>query len=262
MRLKNILTLLVILLITGCASRNLTYFSDIESNSDYSVKIEDNSELKIQPFDRIKIIVNSPSPESNLLFNGGILTENIESINVPINRGIDSNNFLVNKEGVIEFPVIGEIKLGGMTFEKAREEMKFHLKAHIKDPSVNMFITNFKISVLGEVKNPSNFTIDSERINVFEAIGLAGDLTPYGKRENVLLLRERNGIRNIYRINLNEKKVLNSPYYYLEQNDIVYIEADKQKAKEAKNNTTTVTIISVAASILVAVIFNYQNLFN
>mgnify|MGYP006180449239 CR=1 FL=1 len=256
--------ILLVVLMSSCAKRNLTYFSDIESNSDFSMKVDEISEVKIKPYDRLRITVNSPSAESNLLFNRGIVTENIETVNGLESRPEtgDQNVYLVNKDGTIEFPILGQINLGGLNLEEAREEMKFLLKSHVKEPSVNLMINNFRVTVIGEVNRPSNFLVGSERINIFEALGLAGDLTPYGKRENVLVMREVDGVRNVYRVNLNKKDVLNSPYYYLEQNDIVYVEPDGQKIKDTKNNTTLITVISVASSVLVAVIFNYQNLFN
>ncbi|SNS07708.1 polysaccharide export outer membrane protein [Belliella buryatensis] len=256
--------LLVALLISGCAKRNLTYFSDIEPNSNYSIAVREVSEIRIKPFDRVRITVNSPSTEANLLFNRGKVAENIETINgLEIRQeSTDQNIYLVGKEGFIEFPILGQIKLQGLTLHEAREELKFLLKSQVKEPSVNLIITNFKVTVIGEVNRPSNFLVGSERINIFEAIGLAGDLTLYGKRENVLIMRDIEGVRNVYRVNLNNKDILNSPYYYLQQNDIIYVEPHGQKEKDAKNNSTLITVLSVASSVLVAIIFNYQNLFN
>ena len=255
---------LIALLISSCAKRNLTYFSDIESNSDFSVRITEEAELKIKPLDRINITVNSPSPEANSLYNRGVVPENNESINgmEAIPNTNNQNIYLVNKDGTIEFPILGPIKLAGLTLEEAREELKFLLKAQLKEPSVNIWIVNFRVTVIGEVNNPANFLVGAGKINIFEAIGLAGDLTPYGKRENVLIMRDVEGVRNVYRLNLNNKDVLSSPYYYLEQNDIVYVEPDGQKVKDTKNKSTLITVLSVASSVLVAVIFNYQNIFN
>jgi polysaccharide biosynthesis/export protein len=264
MREPVLLVLFLTILFSSCAKRNLTYFSDIETNSEFSTVVDAQSEVKIQPYDRLKITVNSPSAESNLLFNRGIIVDNIEGVNglVTQSEEIDQNVYLVNQDGSIEFPILGSIKLGGLTLEEAREEMKFLLKSQVKEPSVNILIANFRVTVIGEVNNPANVLVGSERINIFEALGLAGDMTVYGKRENVLILRERDGVRYVHRVNLNEKNVLNSPYYYLQQNDIVYVEPHKQKAKNAQVNTTLITVITVTSSILVAVIFNWQNLFN
>ncbi|HSI77690.1 MAG TPA: polysaccharide biosynthesis/export family protein [Lunatimonas sp.] len=254
----------LLLLLSSCATRNLIYLSDIDPYSEYQTEMDRRSEIKIRPYDRLKITVNSPSAESNLMFNRGIIRDNTEGINELITQTteIDQNVYLVNQDGTIEFPILGLINLGGLTLEEARVEMKFLLKSQLKEPSVNILIANFKVSVIGEVNNPANFLVGAERINIFEALGLAGDMTVYGKRENVLILRERDGVSNVYRMNLNEKNVINSPYYYLQQNDIVYVEPHKQKAKNAKVNSTLITIISVSSSVLVAMIFNWQNIFN
>lgn len=264
MKISIVPFLVLTLLISSCAKRNLTYFSDIEPNSDFSTPIKIVSEVKIKPYDRLKITVNSSSNESNLLFNRGRVTENVEAINTLDNRpeSTDQNIYLVNQEGMIDFPILGQIKLGGLTLHEGVEELKFLLKSQVKEPSVNLMITNFKVTVIGEVNRPSSFIIGSERISIFEALGLAGDLTLYGKRENVLVMRDVNGVRNAYRVNLNTKDVFNSPYYYLEQNDIIYVETDSQKEQDAKNNSTLITVLSVASSVLVALIFNFQNLFN
>lgn len=252
------------LLISSCAKRNLTYFSDIEPNSNFSTTIKEVSQVKIKPFDRLKIIVNSSSNESNLLFNRGRVTDISEGAIGLENRqeSTDQNLYLVNQDGTIDFPILGSIKLGGLSLEEAREELKFLLKSQVKEPSVNLIITNFKITVIGEVYKPSSFIVGSERISIFEALGMAGDLTLYGKRENVLVMRDVDGVRNAFRVNLNSKEILSSPYYYLEQNDIIYVETDSQKEQDAKNNSTLITVLSVASSVLVAIIFNYQNLFN
>lgn len=188
----------------------------------------------------------------------------MEAVNTLDNRqeSTDQNVYLVNEEGMIDFPILGEIKLGGLSLQGAREELKFLLKSQVKEPSVNLMITNFKVTVIGEVNKPSSFIIGTDRINIFDALGLAGDLTLYGKRENVLVMRDVDGVRNAFRVDLNSTNVLSSPYYYLEQNDIVYVETDSQKEKDAKNNSTLITVLSVASSVIVAIIFNYQNLFN
>lgn len=264
MKAKFLKLLILILLVSACSQRNLVYFSDIDSISEYSVEITQISEVRIKPYDRLRITVNSPSVDSNMLFNRGSIRGNLDMVN-GLEARVDNNDqnvYLVNANGLIEFPILGQIKLEGLTLEEARDEMKFLLKTQVKEPNVNLVITNFRVSVIGEVNRPSNFLIGAEKINVMEALGLAGDLTPYGKRENVMIIREVDGNRNVYRVNLNKKDILNSPYYYLQQNDIVYVEPDDQKFKDSRNNTTLITVISVASSVLVAIIFNYQNLFN
>jgi len=257
MKSKLFYFLLVILVSTGCAKRNLVYFSDINSQENYSVKIPEVTQTAIQTDDLLRITVTSLSPESNLLFNSGVLNPRGEN---RINAGTENLNegYLVDKNGEINFPVLGMVKLGGLSKTEAIEEMTFRLKEYVKDPIVNIRFLNFKVTVIGEVNNPATFTVATEKINVLEALGLAGDMTPYGKRENVLIIREKNGVRSATRFNLNEKDILSSPMYYLQQNDVVYVEPDKIKAVIASTNQRAFTIIGITTSVVISLLFNLR----
>src|SRR5690606_26571685 len=239
--------------------RNLVYFSDIDSQSNYNVKIESSVDPEIQPDDLLKITVSSLSQESNMLFNAGILTTtgNNAISTSPLNDG-----YLVDKAGEINFPVLGKIKIGGLTKDEAIEEVSFRLREYVKDPIVNIRFMNFKVTVIGEVNRPSTFTVATEKITILEALGLAGDMTPYGKRENVLVIRDKDGVRSANRLNLNDKSILSSPYYYLTQNDVVYVEPDKMKAVQVNVNPNRTQAITIASSILVALIINSRFLFD
>jgi len=246
---------------SGCAKRNLVYFSDIESGAGYSTAIKNVIEPDIQTDDLLKITVSSLNPESNLLFNAGILTTTGENLShavmSPLNEG-----YLVDKNGEINFPVLGKVKLGGLNKQEAIEEMVFRLQEHVKDPIVNIRFMNFMVTVIGEVNNPSTFTVPTEKINILEALGLAGDMTVYGKRENVLVIREKDGIRSVNRLNLNDKDILSSPYYYLTQNDVVYVEPDRIKAIQASTNQRNLTLIGIGSSLLIAILFNLRYIVN
>ncbi|MFC4873120.1 polysaccharide biosynthesis/export family protein [Negadavirga shengliensis] len=248
---------LVVWMSFGCAKRNLVYFSDVEGQSDYSVKVPEMIQPKIQKDDLLKITVSSLSPESNLLFNVGVLnagTDARSSSNVqPLNEG-----YLVDQHGEINFPVLGRIRLEGMTKAEAVEAVTARLQEYVKDPIVNIRFVNFKITVVGEVNHPSTFTVPTEKINILEALGLAGDMTMYGKRENVLIIRERDGVRSAKRLNLNNKDLLASPYYYLQQNDVIYVEPDKIKAVQASTNQRSLTLFGIATSLAVSLMFNLR----
>ena len=248
----------LLIIFSGCAKRNLVYFSDIDSQSNYNVKIETSVEPRIQQDDLLKITVSSLNQESNLLFNAGILTTtgNNNVTTSPLNEG-----YLVDKSGEINFPVLGKIKIGGLTKDEAIEEMSFRLREYVKDPIVNIRFLNFKVTVIGEVARPSTFTVATEKITILEALGLAGDMTPYGKRENVLVIRDKDGVRSLNRLNLNDKNILSSPYYYLTQNDVVYVEPDKMKAVQVNVNPNRTQFITIASSIIVAIIINSRFLF-
>jgi polysaccharide export outer membrane protein len=257
MNSRTIYFLLLILVLSSCAKRNLVYFSDIDSDANFSTQIPEMIEPQIQPDDLLNITVTSLSPESNLLFNAGVLSPDGSRQN-----GTDKLNegYLVDKNGEINFPVLGKVKLIGLTKPEAIDEMTLRIREYVKDPIVNIRFMNFKITVIGEVNRPATFTVPTEKINILEALGLAGDMTPYGKRENVLIIREKNGVRSATRFNLNDKDILGSPYYYLQQNDVIYVEPDTIKAIQASTNQRSLTVIGLTTTVAISLLFNLRML--
>lgn len=229
--MKNLFLLIIFsLVLASCATRNLVYMSDLHQEGFNTQKIQNALDTKIQPIDLLSITVSTLNPESNLLFNSGVLSSIGSSAgqgNAPsqLNQG-----YRVDNNGEINFPVLGKVTLSGLTLEEATDKMVALLEKEARNPIVNIKILNFRITVVGEVSNPSTIPVPSEKINIIEAIGLAGDLTPFGKRENILLMREVGEDRTTVRLNLNDKAILNSPYFYLQQNDIIYVEPDKARA--------------------------------
>ncbi|MFC0262559.1 polysaccharide biosynthesis/export family protein [Fontibacter flavus] len=251
-----ILTLLSLTLFS-CAKRNLVYFSDIETYEDYSVPVGQFTEPRIQPDDLLSITVTSLNPESNMLFNVGVLMPSGDRANTVVSSPVNEN-YLVDKDGFINYPVIGKISLNRLTKQEAVDKMAGLVSEYVKDPIVNIRFTNFKVTVIGEVQKPASLVIPTEKITVLEALGMAGDMTAYGKRENVLVIREKDGMRTAARLNLNDKAVLSSPYYYLQQNDVVYVEPYKTKAIQADTNPRTFSIISTALSLAVVIFVNLR----
>ena len=255
--------LLLILILVGCGSnRNIVYFSNLKDSDLNKAQVIDNVVTPtIQTDDLLSISVNSLSAESNMLFNQGVLGS-LGSTVSDANRTRQNNQaegYLVDKHGNINFPVLGKIHLGGLTKEAAQDTIQNILnREYVKDPTVNIRFLNFKITLIGEVKNPSTVTILTEKVNIFEAISLAGDLTVIGKRENVLIIREKDGERKLIRVDLNDKELLSSPNYFLQQNDIVYIEPDSYKAAQANLQranfqfalSTTLSILSVISVVI------------
>jgi polysaccharide export outer membrane protein len=135
-----------------------------------------------------------------------------------------ANGFLVDDKGLINYPGIGELPVAGLTIEAARDTIKNRLRAYLNDPIVNIRFLNFRYTILGEVKSPNTFTAPSDRITILEAIGAAGDLTQYANRTNILVVREQNGQREFGRVNLHDRRIFMSPYFYLRQNDVIYVE--------------------------------------
>lgn len=248
MKTKLIYLLSSLILVSCGPTRKLAYFSDLQGQDVYKENITNNTQPKIQHDDLLSVTIASLSPEANMLFNSGVAP----SVSGTKEQGSTGNNvgYLVDREGFVDFPVLGKVKLSGLTKEEARSKLVAALDDYLKEPRVNIRFLNYKITVIGEVNQPSTFTIPTEKINILEALGMAGDMTAYGKRENVLIIREVEGIRTITRINLNEKDVLNSPFFYLQQNDVVYVEPDKARALQASTTTFYLPIVLAATSVL------------
>jgi polysaccharide export outer membrane protein len=224
----RLVSLCLLVVFSSCTKRNLVYFSDLPQGTDFKTPVKNYSAPKIQADDILSITVSSLNPESNVLFNNILLPTASSFANAQVVANKIDEGYLVDKNGSINFPVIGKINLAGLSKEEATEKMAGLIKEHVKNPIVNIRFLNFKVTVIGEVTKPATFTVPTEKINVLEALGLAGDMTTYGRRENVLIIREKDGVRSTARINLNNKEVLTSPYFYLQQNDIVYVEPDNK----------------------------------
>ncbi|NEM97599.1 polysaccharide biosynthesis/export family protein [Pontibacter burrus] len=241
----NTCFIIFLLFISSCGpTRNLAYFSDLEEQTSYSEEIKNLTVSKIQSNDLLSITVSSESPESDAQFNRGMLAANDSKL----------EGYLVNEAGYIDFPVLGSIKLAGLTKQEAKEKLTAALQQYLKAPVVSIRNMNFRVTVIGEVNRPSTFTVPAEKISILEALGMAGDMTPFGKRENVIVMREEAGTRTMVRLNLNKKDVLNSPYFYLQQNDVVYVEPDKMKQVQASTNTKFLAIITASVSLATIII--------
>lgn len=259
---KSIFTLMIlnIMLLTSCAKRNLSYFSDIDDTKDFTISEDKFVAPKIIPGDLLEIIVTTINPESNLLFNYGVVRDEARSANsVSTNAKIDG--YLVDPNGEIEFPILGKVKVSGLDREEAKSQLKNQLSSLVVDPKVEVRFLNFRVTVIGEVSNPSSFIVSNERITVLEALGMAGDMTVHGLRDNVLLLRETGEGKIVHRFDMGNKALLSSPYYYLRQNDVIYVEADKSKLVQASVNPNTLAIVSIMSSIAVAFIFSWGAIF-
>lgn len=250
----------LLFLIQSCATtkRNLVYFSNLPDSVAYQVAITNQIEPKIQPGDALAIKVTTLNPDANILFNSGSLPMNNQSTGVSSSvssTAVLPDGYIVDEDGNIEFPILGKINLKDLTKEGARRKISEAVSVTAKKPIVNIRILNFKVTVIGEVTKPGSFTIANNKINVLEAIGMAGDMTPYAIRNNVLIIRESKGQRIVQHIDFNDKNVLNSPFFNLQQNDIVYVQPEnKLKAQQANvNSYRWVPILTAAISALAIV---------
>ena len=244
---------LLVALVTSCsAPKNVAYLwnsDDVDlSQSQYLY------DAKIMPKDILTITVNTVNPEAAAPFNLVVSTALNNNGQIGNQRALQS--YLVDNEGGIDFPVLGRIKVGGLTKRECEKLIHDKVKPYLnaaENPVVTVRMSSYSISVLGEVNRPGSYQVSREKINILEALAQAGDLTIYGVRENVKLIREdANGKKQIYHINLNDANLLTSPYYYLQQNDIVYVEPNKVKARNSSIGQSTTLWIS-ATSILVSI---------
>ena len=256
MKIKRLLLLLALpLLVASCTSyKNVPYLQNPEAVNDFEETLP-LYDAKIMPKDLLSIMVNTTDPKAATPFNLTVQTPiNAALTNISTTTQPTMQQYLVNNKGEIDFPVIGRLEVGGLTKNEAEDLIRERLKPYLKEsPIVTVRMANYKISVLGEVARPGSFTIGNEKVNVLEALAMAGDMTIYGVRDNVKLIREDvNGKREIINLNLNNAEVVTSPYYYLKQNDIIYVTPNKTKAKNSDiGNSTTLWVSSL--SILVSI---------
>ncbi|MFM7814132.1 MAG: polysaccharide biosynthesis/export family protein [Flavobacteriales bacterium] len=238
----------VVITLSSCdVSKNIVYFTSKQATS----VPESGYHLKIHRDDLLSILVITGDQESAFPFNiptpVGSNTQGGYAQGAPTPPG-----YLVDQHGDIEFPMIGKIHLQGLTRDQAVDTLVSKLKPYVKYPTVIMKILNFKVTVLGEVRNPGTFTIPNERITILEALGIAGDLQITGLRTNVLVIREEGGQRKEYRLDLTKEDSFNSPAYYLKQNDVVYVEPNRSKKNSSTINPNTASLLISSVSILLS----------
>ena len=243
----------IIVLLGSCsAPKNVAYIQ----NSGYVdlSKSEYLYDARIMPKDVLTITVSTVNPEAATPFNLSVPTSFNTQTRSTYSQPV-LQTYLVDNSGTIEFPVLGTLQVGGLTKSECEKLIHDKLRPYLnakENPVVTVRMANYKISVLGEVNRPGVFTVNNEKINIFEALAQAGDLTIYGVRDNVKLIREnQKGKKEIVTIVLNDANIINSPYYYLQQNDILYVEPNKVKARNSTVGTTT-TLWFSATSILIS----------
>lgn len=234
-------------LITSCASKKeMIYFqpdsSIVYSNSKLSVPVLKNGDI-------LTISVTADDIRATVPFN---------QVNAYQGGTIQNTNpfiptYTIADDGTIDFPKIGRIKLAGFTRTQAVDLIRSEVSKFIVNPGVNISLRNFKITVLGEVRSPGSFFIENDRITLLEAIGMAGDLTINGVRNNVLVIREVGGDKTEYRVDLTSRSTFNSPVYYLSQNDVVYVEPNGAKIQSSKYTQNTSIFVSIASVIITVI---------
>lgn len=256
--------LLGILLIdfSSCVTHGeLVNFSEGPAFAEQAEAIPELPILRIQPDDLLSIRVQAVDLEAVLPYNVDPPTTTNNNLGNGNTRPL--LGYLVDRDGYIEFPVLGRLKVGGLTTNEIRDLVISLLKPDLlKDPTVIVRLLNFRITILGEVKNPGTFPVSTERITVLDALGMAGDLMPYANRTNLLISREQNGLRTYGRINLQDRNIFNSPYFYLQQNDFLYVEPLPERTASLRDQTQRVLPYISAGITLITFILTISNLRN
>lgn len=235
-----------ILLIAACASRkDVVYFQD---TGNFETLVNNNDFVsKFKVDDLVSIHVSSLNPEASAPFNlyrgaseGGLRAEQVD--------------YLVDQAGEIDFPVIGRLKIEGFSPDELRILLRDRLSDYLKDPIINIRLRNFTVTILGEVNRPGTYPVSGEQITILEALGLAGDLTITGVRENVLVIRDFNGTKVYTRIDMTSKNMVKSPVYYLTQNDVVYVEPNQSGISASALDNRATIAVSIASVLITSTV--------
>ncbi len=250
--------LLMILFLSSCASKkDILYFQDEPLTTTYIDS--EPRQLVYKPDDILTITVSAAeNPELVQPFNLGIVTDSGVD-NISANGSMRLQTYLIDHDGNIDFPVLGTIKIAGMTRTEATAMLREKITPYAKNPIVNIRLVNFTVTILGEVSNPGTFTIQDERITLTEALGMAGDLTIFGNRKDILLIREVDGKKKFAKIDLTSISSVNSPLYHLEQNDVIIVDPNNAKIRSSnfnQNNAVVISAVGTLATIVAIVLAN------
>lgn len=255
--LLGFLTVLLYAMATSCVSRQkIVYFQDLQSRESLMDSIKNH--FTIQPNDLLGIVVSSFDLNAVRPFN--LMSEARPAVD---NSGISYNNtqqqgYLVAPDGSIDFPVLGRLEVAGLNRQQLSDLLVARISEYVKDPIVTIRILNFKVSVLGEVARPGTYHVQGERLTLPEALGLAGDLTIFGRRDNVLVIRDNGDTKTYEYLDLRKADVLYSEFYYLQQNDVVYVEPNNAQIQGSSFNRNTSIYISIASLLLSVMVIIFR----
>lgn len=241
--------ILAVVLMTSCGTvKDISYFQNKVVNEPEA--IDKHAGIVIQPKDMLSIVVSSRNPELVAMFNLPVISYQAGSEVVSGAGQQRLMGYVVDNDGYIDFPVLGPIKVAGLTRWELSKLIKERLlnEGLLTDAVVTVEFMNFKVSVIGEVNSPGTYTLNNDKVTILQAISLARDLTIFGQRENVCVIREREGERVIYEINLCDVSMFNSPAYYLQQNDVVYVQPSEIKARQSTTDDKALRMTSIFVS--------------
>ncbi len=257
MRCKFLLLIVVLTSVISCkAPSDVVYFQNSSNLEKITSKNSFTPVFKVD--DIVSIFISAGDMDAARPFNLG----QGASISTAPGEGGGAGGgatgveptYLIDENGNIDFPVLGKLKIEGLTRIEVKDMIKEKLKIYINDPIVSVRLQNFKITVLGEVIRPGSYNIPNERVTIIEALGMAGDMTIKGKRENVMVIRENEGVNTYHRVDLTSKSIFDSPVYYLAQNDVLYIEPNNSKIRTSKTNSNALGIIISVVGIVLSTV--------
>lgn len=249
MKFRILVMLGAVLWLSSCATvKDIAYFQN--KVVDHPEQIDKQAGIVIQPKDQISIVVSSRNPELVAMFNLPYVSSSISADGGTSGGGQRLLSYIVDNDGQIDFPVLGVLKVAGLTRWELAEMIKKELvnQKYLSDAVVTVQFMNFKVSAIGEVNKPGTFVIDGDRLTLLQAISMAGDLTIYGERNNVSVIRERNGERVIYEVSLCDVDLFKSPAYHLQQNDVIYVQPNRHKSRQSTVDSKVQWVTSLAMS--------------
>lgn len=252
---------MVVVSCTTTKDNNLAYFKDLAASAAGTLPEGPEREIRLVPDNELAISISSAQPEATAMYN--------VPLGNPATRGVISTQgqprlltYIIDRQGNIELPVIGTLHVGGLTTSEVTDIIKKRVSENVHDPYVRVELLGFHVNVMGEVKSPHRIYVQSQRYSVLDALAEAGDLTEFAKRDAVTVIREQNGQKTYQRLNLADSQIFSSPYFYLQQNDVVYVEPNTIKIDNSKYNqnnafklsviSTVVSAASVIASLVIA----------
>ena len=250
--------ILGILLVSCSAQKRVWYLQDAQPFT--PEQIAENGQIRIKPLDRLTIVVNSKDPELAVPFNSSTSYNSLTGTAISSAASSQALQMrTVDEKGMLDMPVIGKIECKGKTRSELAQEIadKIREGGYISDPTVNIQFADMKISVIGEVARPGQYDITNDRISLLDALSLAGDLTIYGVRSDVKVIREENGVRTTASLDLTSQDIYDSPYFYLQQNDVIYVKPNKYRAQAgeiSQNRSFYISLVSTAVSVATLIV--------
>ncbi|MGB5944045.1 MAG: polysaccharide biosynthesis/export family protein [Leeuwenhoekiella sp.] len=223
--------------VSSCVSRKkMAYFNNLEKVYEDGVVDKQQYNLVIKPYDRLAVTVSGPEAETVAPYNLQVMGSGTSGDMLGVVGTPRLQTYLVNQNGTIDFPELGNIAVAGLTRQELGNYLTEQIAEFVRSPIVVVRVVNFQISVIGEVNRPGTFNVEDEYLSISQALGLAGDLTIYGKRKDILILREENGSITYNYLDLTDADIINSPYYYLQQNDVIVVEPNASRRQGSKFN--------------------------